>query len=58
MIKASQERAVGEVKEVEGQQKSLEKQLKQKDWELLDVKAMKDARYIKNNITQACVLSF
>lgn len=44
LLKAARESSGREFEQVEMTQKELEKQLRQKDWELEDVKAMSHAR--------------
>jgi len=46
MMKAAQESNVREFAQSDSIQRDLEKQLKQKEWELEDVKAMNNARLV------------
>lgn len=45
LVKTAQQKNSEEFEQVENNHRSLEKKLKEKDWELQDMKAMKDARY-------------
>ena len=44
LVRGSQQSTAVEFEQVEGAQRQLEKQLKQKQWQLDDVKAMADAK--------------
>ena len=46
LLKAARESSGREFEQVETTQKDLEKQLRQKDWELEDMKAMSHARFV------------
>ena len=45
-MKASQEKNNNELSSVEQSHRQLERAIKEKDWELADVTAMKDAKYV------------
>ena len=53
LLKAARESTGREFEQAETTQKELEKQLRQKDWQLEDVKAISHAKYISyTNFTQ------
>lgn len=46
LVKAAQQKNSEEFEQVENNHRVLEKKLKEKDWELQDMRAMKDAKYV------------
>ena len=53
MVKTSQEQTVKEFASVEGYQQELEKQVKQKQWEIEDIKAMNNVRLAYSTVYKA-----
>ena len=49
MLKEAKLNSERECEQAEGNQQQLQKLLKQKDWQLQDVTALKDAKYAKQN---------
>ena len=45
-MRSAQEKNSQEFEHVENNHRALEKKLKEKDWELQDMRAMKDAKYV------------